>query len=253
MNATGRAVLAAALLVLTALPARALTVALDPGHSPDRPGALGVRGVHEVTYNDTITQRVAEALRAAGFTVVITRQPDEALALTDRPARASQQQADVFLSLHHDSAQPQYLQPITVDGRSAWQTTRPIRGYSLFVSQRNPQYERSLQLAQALGRALRTLGRAPTLHHAEKISGENRELLDTELGIYRFDDLVVLHRTTLPAVLLEVGVIVDREDEAWVSNPRQQQRVADAIVRALQDWRAAGAGPIAAAGRAGLE
>lgn len=35
----------------------------------------------------------------------------------------------------------------------------------------------------------------PSLHHAEPIHGENRELLDTTLGIYRFDDLTVLKKT----------------------------------------------------------
>ena len=43
-----------------------------------------------------------------------------------------------------------------------------------------------------VGARLRDACLVPTLHHAEKIPGESRELLDAQLGIYRFDDLAAL-------------------------------------------------------------
>ena len=39
----------------------------------------------------------------------------------------------------------------------------------------------------------------PTFHHAEPIKGENRELVNRDLGIYRFDDLIVLKSAATPA------------------------------------------------------
>ena len=76
-------------------------------------------------------------------------------------------------------------------------------------------------------------GFSPTLHHAEKIPGEGRNLVDRNLGLYEFDDLVVLKTAAMPAVLLECGVIVNRSEEASLQKPEVQQRIADAAAEAI--------------------
>jgi N-acetylmuramoyl-L-alanine amidase len=40
-----------------------------------------------------------------------------------------------------------------------------------------------------------------------------RKLVDATAGVYRYDQLIVLRRTRMPAVLLEAGSIVDRQEE----------------------------------------
>lgn len=70
----------------------------------------------------------------------------------------------------------------------------------------------------------------PTLHHAEKIAGENRELLDPINGIYVFDDLVVLKNSDAPAVLLEAAVIVNPDDEKKASSSQYQNKIAEAAL-----------------------
>ena len=87
---------------------------------------------------------------------------------------------------------------------------REFAGFSIFVSQRNPRYEESLRCAKAIGEALVAAGEKPSLYHAEPIAGENRPLLDRRLGVHRFDGLAVLKTATMPAVLVEAGVIVNR-------------------------------------------
>jgi N-acetylmuramoyl-L-alanine amidase len=215
---------------------RALRIVIDPGHTPSRGGALGARGIYEVQYNDALAAQVCEALGAAGFTPILSRAPGQEMSLEERARMAAGQHADLFLSLHHDSAQLRYLEKITVGGRDAYRTTRPIRGYSLFVSQINPQFARSYRFAALLGDEMRQIGRTPSLHHTEAIPGENRELLDAKLGIYRFDDLVVLKKNDVPAVLLEVGVITDPVDDAYVSDKSNQARVVEAIVAAVRSY-----------------
>jgi N-acetylmuramoyl-L-alanine amidase len=208
-------------------------VLLDPGHGPVHPGAWSARGTEEVSYNDAFAARLARKLAAAGFRVALTRQPGEEPSLEDRARQAEIRGAWLFLSVHHDSAQEALLERVEREGRVAWRTRRPIRGYSVFVSGRNARYAASLRVAEALGRELLALGRAPTLHHADPIPGENRPLLDARLGIYRFDELKVVRLAACPAVLLELGVLPDEVDEAYVSDPANQESLADAVARAL--------------------
>lgn len=239
MRGFRRKALSAALLAGTALAARCekpgrFAVLLDPGHTPEAGGATGVRGVKEVVYNDRLAAVLADTLSAHGIGALLTRRPDGEISLADRVAVARAGQAQCFLALHHDSAQPKYLARIDSAGTEAFATLRPIRGYSVFVSGKNGSYPQSLSLAQGIARSLSALGRKPTLHHAEPIPGENRPLLDSALGIYRYDDLVVLAKNPLPAVLIEYGVIVDRVDEGYVSDPANQARFAHAVCGAIE-------------------
>ncbi len=209
-------------------------VIIDPGHTAKSPGALGIRGVHEVKYNDTFAAIVSRKLSAAGFRTVLTRGSGEEVALDARADKANLPDVLAFLSIHHDSAQPKYLEQIAQNGKKGFRTRTPISGFSIFVSGKSFQFGNSLILAGMIGEELLHLGRKPTLHHAEPIEGENRPLLDERLGIYQYDDLVVLKKTAVPAVLLEVGLIVNEEDEKYVSSTRNQEAMADAIVRALK-------------------
>jgi N-acetylmuramoyl-L-alanine amidase len=208
-------------------------VVLDPGHNKKNPGALSVSGIFEVAYNDNLVQQIAAALSQVGFKVIVTRQVDQEMDLDARVKKANGQKTLALLSIHHDSAQLIHLEKIQRSGREVYRTREPIRGYSIFISSLNPKYKESLQLAHILGEALLDIGRKPTLHHAEPIRGENRPLLDQRLGIYKYDDLKILKKAKAPAVLLEFGVLVDEEDEAYVANETNQRVLADIIQQAL--------------------
>lgn len=238
--------LSTAALPAWAAPAQAAPlIVLDPGHNPDRGGATSIQGTKEVTYNDRFVGELAPALKQAGWRVTVTRQPTQHIDLLARARLANQLHAAVFLSIHHDSAQLQDLKKIKVnhpEGQKTthpaegYETTKPIAGYSLYVSRKNAQYAKSLQLATLLGKELRSLGRPPTLYHAENIPGENHPLLNRHLGIYQYDDLAVLHHTRMPAVLLEVGVITDKQDEAYVANAESRKKMIGKIVGALREY-----------------
>lgn len=215
---------------------RPLTIILDSGHNPSQQGALGARGVYEVAYNDNLTTQVANALKGAGFSVILTRTPTQEISLGDRVQVANASHADLFLAIHHDSAQLKYLEKTTWNSLPAYRTTESLAGYSLFVSTLNPRFDDSSRFAELLGQEMFKLGRGPSHHHGEKIPGENRELLNAKLGIYRFDDLIVLKKTSIPAVLLEIGVIVDQEDEKYVSSKENQKAIVRAIVTAVQEY-----------------
>jgi len=212
-------------------------VIIDPGHTDKMPGAVSITGKYEVAYNDNLVAMISKALTGAGFNAVLTRNPNQEITLDERAGMANSHHALAMLSIHHDSAQPVHLESIELNGKKTYQTRKPISGYSIFVSKKNQEFERSFMFAGLLGKELIKLGRKPTLHHAEPIPGEGRPLLDAELGIYQYDDLVVLKQTRIPAVLLEIGVIVDRSDEGYVTSREHQESIVNAIVAAFQEFK----------------
>jgi N-acetylmuramoyl-L-alanine amidase len=211
-------------------------VAIDPGHTFAAPGASSARGVPEVHFNDALAARIVTALRRAGFErSFVTRRGAEAITLDERARIAQARGARLLLSVHHDSAQPHKLQTWRWRGQPRLYTDQ-IRGFSLFVSRLNGEPARSEQFARLLGARLLGACQHPTLHHAEAIAGENRELLDPVLGLYRFDDLAVLRRSPMPAVLFEAGVIVHRAEEQQLRRAAHQQRLAAAVAAAVGDF-----------------
>ena len=211
-------------------------VAIDPGHYAARPGATSARGLPEAAFNRALATVLLSELRRAGFAQAQLR--PETLAtesLAGRVAWAQQIQASLYLAIHHDSVQPRYVSRWTVDGQPHDYSDR-FSGYSLFVSRKNGQPEASERVARLLGAEFRQRCLRPAAHHAEAIPGEGREWVDATLGIYRFDDLIVLKTSTMPAVLIEAGVIVNRQDELRLQSPAHQALLASAVVVAVRGF-----------------
>ena len=215
-------------------PAERFVVAIDIGHTPQQPGADSARGVPEYEFNERLAREIRAALHAAGLdrAFIVADRADGQLTLTGRTRIAAAAGAQIFLSVHHDSVQPQYLSDWEVDGQVRRYSDR-FSGYSLFVSERNPRFADSVAFGRRLAAALRERGLAPTLHHAEPIAGENRPLLDSELGLYRYDGLAVLRTARMPAVLLEAGIIVNRDEELRLDDAVHRADIVAAVVAAV--------------------
>ena len=69
--------------------------------------------------------------------------------------------------------------------------------------------------------------------------GRRRQLLDGDAGVYRFDELIVLRKTQMPAVLLEAGSIINRDEEAAMATPERQAVIAAAVTEAVRGFCAA--------------
>ncbi|MDR3580735.1 MAG: N-acetylmuramoyl-L-alanine amidase [Oryzomonas sp.] len=219
-----RSVFAALVLLQVPLIVEASSITIDSGHSPKHPGTTSCSGKPEYYFNDTLSADVIKRLRRFDITVRLSRARGAEVAL-DARAKSSNG-TDVLLSIHHDSVQPQF---ITNNNQHKGQCSEKASGFSIFVSALNPQYEQSLVYARRLGQALIRRGLKPTLHHSEAIPGENRKLLDKNLGIYQFNELIVLKKSPTPALLLEAAVIVNPEDESLASSSDFRISIADAI------------------------
>ena len=91
-----------------------------------------------------------------------------------------------------------------------------------------------------LGNALKARGLRYTPHYTEKFMGNRRrELVDAQAGVYRYDQLIVLKDTRMPAVLLEAGSIVNRDEELLLATPERHALVGAAVVEAVDAFCAA--------------
>jgi N-acetylmuramoyl-L-alanine amidase len=219
------AVILACFWVSTATSAALPRVAVDVGHTLADPGASGARWRSEFAFNHDLAILLASALRAEHVNVQEINFDGTIGSLAERPAQAHG--SDFFIAVHHDSINAEYLQFWDWDGEEASYTTLK-RGFGIFVSRRNPDLAGSLRCASVMGAMLRRAGFVPTPWHARK-----HQPADADNGVWYYDNLVVLHKATFPAVLFEAGVIKHREEELELLDPERQARMADALATGI--------------------
>lgn len=225
--------LAIVLSTLSCLPVTgvlAVEVALDVGHTLTEPGATSARGRSEFDFNAALADRLLVELKARGLSVRPINFDGRIDSLAARPQQAAG--SDFFIAIHHDSVHAALLQEWVWDGTVRTYSDRH-RGFALFVSHDNPHLVTSLRCASAIGASLRQAGFVPAMHHADPVPGPPRQFADADNAVYYYDRLVVLYRTTLPAVLFEAGVIKNREEELALLSPPRQARMADAIATGI--------------------
>jgi N-acetylmuramoyl-L-alanine amidase len=156
--------------------------------------------------------------------------------LARRVAHANAARADLLLSIHHDSVPDRLLEKWEYNGETHGYSDR-FKGHSLFISYENRDRRGSLLFARLLGLALKSRGRQYTPHYTEKImGGRRRELIDAEAGVYRYDQLVVLKYPQMPAVLMEAGSIINRDEELLLETPEHQGVIAAAALEAVEKF-----------------
>jgi N-acetylmuramoyl-L-alanine amidase len=226
-------------------PSREFRVAVDIGHGARYAGALSARGVPEHVFNEQLAGTVMRTLQRGGFTAFTIRE-DSSVAYADqlrgRSRLAAEGGASLLLSVHHDSVQSRYLSEWSFEGETR-RFSDAFSGYSIFCSSESGAAEDSFRFARMLADALRSRGLHPSLHHAEDIPGERRKLVDRERGIFD-DPLLILQSASMPAVLLEAGVIVNRTEEEQLSTEARRRLIADAVLDAVQRFTVAPSSPV---------
>ena len=218
-------------LVALASAACAASIAIDVGHYLERPGVTSARGVTEFEYNLRLAREIAAALQQAGHKTMLIGDDGLAGDLGKRAPRAAGM--DLFISIHHDSVQPRFLSMWDYEGETFSYSDR-FSGFSLFVSNLNPHTGASLKCASAIGAALRKAGFTASRYHADPVLGENRPFADELNGVHYFDNLAVLKTATIPALLFEAGVLVNRDEEMRMRDPAVRQRIVAAVVSAVR-------------------
>jgi len=220
-----RLVFLATLLGMPLVAGAETLVAVDVGHGLKDSGALSARGRPEFEFNGVLARALSGALQQRALAVREINFNGEIGSLTARTAQA--RGSDFFISIHHDSIGEAWLKPWVWEGVERSHTDVK-RGYGIFVSHESPDLETSLRCASAIGSQMRRAGFEPTPWHARK-----HKPADAENVVWYYDHLVVLYRTTLPAVLFEAGVIKHQEEELELLDPKRQALMADVVATGI--------------------
>jgi N-acetylmuramoyl-L-alanine amidase len=194
----------------------ALLVAVDVGHYTAEPGVISASGRPEFEYNRDLALDVKAELEGAGLKVRLIGERGDYAVLGQRTRDA--RGADLFVSIHHDSVKERLLP----------QADR-FAGFSLFISRFNPFPGRSLKCASAIGARMRQSGFAPSRYHADPVIGESRPFADEANGVHYYDNLAVARSAPMASVLVEAGVIVNREEDLRMLDPEVHRRIAAAV------------------------
>src|ERR1019366_7641240 len=110
-------------------------------------------------------------------------------------------------------------------------------GYSVYVSRGNPDFKTSLAFAELVGKDIKTQGLEYARQYSQAIMGRYQHpLLNKETGVYSYDQLVVLRSTRMPAVLLEAGSIINRDEELKMDSPERRDIISSGVTAAVKQF-----------------
>jgi N-acetylmuramoyl-L-alanine amidase len=222
---------------------RMVTIALDPGHGGEDPGATGTTGVHEKDIVLAIAKRLKAKLEELPNTrVMLTRDADFFVPLGQRVEKARKVQADLFVSIHADafvvpSARGSSVFVLSEKGASSsaarWLATDQnkadlIGGVNfathdkeiasvLFDLSTTAQINDSLKLGKAV---------------LSEIGGINR----LHKGSVEQAGFAVLKAPDIPSILVETAFISNPEEEARLKDDAYQNQLADAITKGIKRY-----------------
>jgi N-acetylmuramoyl-L-alanine amidase len=222
---------------------RMLTIALDPGHGGEDPGAIGRGGSYEKNIVLAIAKRLKSKLEEQpNMRVMLTRDGDYFVPLHVRVQKARKVQADLFVSIHADA----FVKP-TARGSSVFALSE--RGASSTAARWLANKENSADLIggvnikhhdRQLASVLLDLSTTAQISDSLKLG---KAVLNEIGGINRLHKndveqagFAVLKAPDIPSILIETAFISNPEEEAKLNDDAYQDQMADAVMQGIRKY-----------------
>ena len=223
--------------------ARIITIALDPGHGGEDPGAIGQGGSHEKQVVLAIAQRLRAKLEAEpNMRVMLTRDTDFFVPLNVRVQKARRVQADLFVSIHADA----FVSP---EARGSSVFALSEKGASSTAARWLANKENAADLIGGVNIATRDKQLASVLLDLSTTAQINDSMklgnavLHEIGGINRLHKgeveqagFAVLKAPDIPSILIETAFISNPEEEKRLNDDAYQDRLADAVVKGIRRY-----------------
>jgi N-acetylmuramoyl-L-alanine amidase len=216
-------------------PAGIHTIVLDPGHGGGETGAVAASGVTEAQLTLQVGRTLRRQLeRRLPVRVVLTRSEDVELPLDSRTAIANQLKADLFISLHFNSAFGRYAhgaETFFLSREASDQLAEEVAAAENRSNGGQGDPELGLQLI------LWDLAQSYHLAESQRFANLVQEELNLAMGLrdrgVKQAPFRVLMGAMMPAVLVELGFLSNPEEEAKLQSPAYLSELVDALVRAV--------------------
>ena len=180
-------------------PLNNIEILLDPGHGGQESGAKGPTGYPEKDINLLISKLVEQELTELGAKVYLTRKEDIDVSLQQRVAMINKIKPDLAISIHYNAL------PDNGDAENT-------KGISTFW--------------------YNTQAHAPaTFLHNYLINKLNRP----DAGVF-WNNLALTRPHTAPAILLELGFMINPQEFEWITDSEEQKELATAIAKGIKEW-----------------
>ena len=228
----------------TAAPVRSKLplVMLDPGHGGKDPGAIGISGTYEKYVSISTALELRRQLEATGrYRVALTRTRDVFIPLERRVATAQRQGASLFVSMHADAIADRAIRGASVYTLSAHASDAQSAALADSENAADrfgiPHFKApSPEVASILASLVRRETRADSAlmqHEVVHNLGQKVPLLTNPA---RHAGFVVLQSVEVPSVLVEMGFMSNRADEAALRQPAHRALVAAALKGAVERY-----------------
>jgi N-acetylmuramoyl-L-alanine amidase len=224
---------------------RMVTIALDPGHGGEDPGAVGRGGSYEKNVVLSIARRLKSRLeQQPNIRVMLTRDGDYFVPLHVRVQKARKVQADLFVSIHADA----FIEP-TARGSSVFALSE--KGASSTAARWLANKENAADLIggvnlrsknQQLASVLLDLSTTAQINDSMKLAksvlGEIGNINRLHKAQVEQAGFAVLKAPDIPSILVETAFISNPEEEAKLTDEGYQDKMADALMRGIQKYLA---------------
>ena len=219
------------------------TIVIDAGHGGKDPGAVGYRGTKEKDIALDVAKRLEKKLiKNMDVKVVMTRDEDVFLRLSDRTKIANENNGSLFISIHTNAAEDR-----RASGFETFLIGRSKNEYAARVAARENAV---LELEGIPGQALTgedliqaTIAQSGFAIYSETFADlvqiEIKKRVQSRDRGVKQAGFVVLARASMPNVLVELGFISNPTEEKKLRSPQYRDQLATAIYRAVQRYEKA--------------
>jgi N-acetylmuramoyl-L-alanine amidase len=212
---------------------------IDPGHGGRDPGAIGHTGTFEKDITIDIARRMAHALSGEpGITAKLTRDEDVFLPLEERVKVGREAHADLFLSIHADSAPNSLargLSVYTLSTKASDEFAKHLADHEneadLMGGMDLPPADKEVTaiLMDLAARQTRNTAQHARASFVEAL-GHNWHLLERPMRAANF---VVLRAPDVPSMLVETGFLSNPQDEQILRQPAEREKIARLMAKDL--------------------
>jgi N-acetylmuramoyl-L-alanine amidase len=215
-------------------------VVIDAGHGGKDPGATGRRGGYEKDLNLAAALELARVLRERGdMEVLLTRETDVFIPLSERSELANTREADLFVSLHCNAHRRKTEQGFEI--YSVSETASDPEAEALAAAENaSLEFEGKNVQDETAKMILLAMTKTEMINESGAFSAIATKALDKRLDLdnrgAKQAGFYVLRGTHAPAILVEMGFLTNSSDEAQLGSKAFRRKLAEGIAAGIADY-----------------